>query len=278
MSKDGRLYISKDIRFDECKFPFVNNPNTISPTTNQQDQFSPPPIPLTVVQQLHPNTLTSPLSSHRSESPLFPSLHSGLTSPTTSHESPTTSHESALSSSPSLSQVPLPSSNVHPMITRSKSRQQPVQTPTALLTHAEPTSPKEALAIPHWQAAMKSEYDALIANGTWTLVDLPPPGRTSIGFKWVFQVKENPDGTINKYKVRLVANEFHQQFGQDYTETFSPVVKPVTVRIILTLALTNSWNIQQLDVNNAFMDYLKRRCTWSNHMVFLLEVQGRLAS
>lgn len=80
--------------------------------------------------------------------------------------------------------------------------------PTALLTQAEPTNPKHALAIPHWQQAMQSEYDALISNGTWTIVDLPP-GRQAIGCKWVFRVKENPDRTINKYKARLVARGFH---------------------------------------------------------------------
>lgn len=81
-----------------------------------------------------------------------------------------------------------------------------------------------------------------------------PPHRKAIGCKWVFRVKENPDGSINKHKARLVANGFHQQPGFDYTETFSPVVKPTTIRIILTLALSNGWPLQQLDVNNAFLN------------------------
>jgi histone deacetylase 1/2 len=67
-------------------------------------------------------------------------------------------------------------------------------------------------------------------------------------------VKENPDGSINKYKARLVAKGFHQHAGSDFTETFSPVVKPVTVRIVLTLAVTHRWTIQQIDVNNAFLN------------------------
>lgn len=69
-------------------------------------------------------------------------------------------------------------------------------------------------------------------------------------------MKENLDSTINKYKARLVAKEFFQQFGYAYTWTFSLVVKPITVHFILTLALINSWSIQQLDVNNAFLHEL----------------------
>ena len=85
---------------------------------------------------------------------------------------------------------------------------------------------------------MQAEYDALIKNGTWTRVDLPGC-RTPIGCKWIFRVKENPDGSANKYKARLVAKGFHQRSGYDYNETISPVIKPVTVRILLTLAVTN---------------------------------------
>nr|KYP32233.1 Retrovirus-related Pol polyprotein from transposon TNT 1-94 [Cajanus cajan] len=125
--------------------------------------------------------------------------------------------------------------------------------PTLLLTHVEPKTTKQALSNPTWTAAMQTEYNALLHNGTWSLVPLPPH-RTAIGCKWVFRVKENPNGTVQKYKACLVAKGFNQQFGFDYHETFSPVIKPVTVRLILTLALTHHWPIQQLDVNNAFLN------------------------
>ena len=75
-----------------------------------------------------------------------------------------------------------------------------------------------------------------------------------MGCKWVFTVKENADGTVNRYKARLVAKGFHQVVGSYFNETFSPVIKPVTVRLILTLALTNNWEMLQLDVNNAFLN------------------------
>lgn len=119
------------------------------------------------------------------------------------------------------------------MITRSKNGS---LKPRVFLTHTEPSSVKQAFSCPHWLEAMKAEYSVLMHNNTWTIVQLPP-NRQAIGCKWVFQVKENRDGSINKYKARLVAKGFHQQYGFDFTETFSPVVKAVTIRVILTLLL-----------------------------------------
>lgn len=120
------------------------------------------------------------------------------------------------------------------MVTRSKTGN---LKPKVFLSVIEPNSVKQALSEPKWLEAMKIEYDALVKNGTWSLTTLPPH-RQAIGCKWVFRVKQNPDGTLNKYKARLVAKWFHQVQGNDFGETFSPVVKPATIRIILTLALT----------------------------------------
>lgn len=157
----------------------------------------------------------------------------------------------SVTTSESASPTP-PPVNTHPMVTRSKIGN---LKPQIFLTHTEPSSVKQALAHPDWLEAIKAEYTALMNNNTWTLVELPPH-RQAIGCKWVFRIKENLDGTINKYKARLVAKGFHQKFGFDFNETFSPMVKPVTIRIVLTLALTYGGTLQHIDINNAFLNGL----------------------
>lgn len=84
---------------------------------------------------------------------------------------------------------------------------------------------------------MTDEFQVLLRNNTWTLVPLPPQ-RKAIGCKWVFRIKQNPDGSIQKYKARLEAKGFHEVQGFDFQETFSPVVKPVIVRTVLSLAIS----------------------------------------
>ena len=104
---------------------------------------------------------------------------------------------------------------------------------------------------PKWRNAMRAEIDALEANHTWTLT-ASPPNKKPIGCKWVYKIKYNPDGSVERYKARLVAKGYNQQEGLDYTDTFAPVAKLVTVRVLLALAATHNWHLHQLDVNNAF--------------------------
>ena len=122
------------------------------------------------------------------------------------------------------------------MITRAKAG---IFKPKAFLTDhnsLEPSNVDEALSDSKWKAAMQAEFDALIRNKTWSLVPMNPEYKL-VGCKWVFRTKYNTDGSVSKYKARLVAKGFHQTAGIDYSETFSPVVKSSTVRVILSLAV-----------------------------------------
>ena len=115
-----------------------------------------------------------------------------------------------------------------------------------------PSSVRTALLDPHWRRAMEEEYAALVANQTWDLVPRPP-GTNVVTGKWIWTHKRRADGTLERYKARWVLRGFTQRPGVDYDETFSPVVKPATVRTVLSLALARSWPVHQLDVKNAFL-------------------------
>jgi hypothetical protein len=92
----------------------------------------------------------------------------------------------------------------------------------------------------NWKIEMDTEYNALQGNETWHLV-APKEGKNIIDCKWVFKVKRKADGYIDQYKERLVAKGFKQCYGIDYEDTFSPKVKIVTVRLVLSLAISQGW-------------------------------------
>jgi len=139
----------------------------------------------------------------------------------------------------------------HHMMTRLKAKN--VSAPhTALVGIVEPTTVDQALKVPQWYAAMKEEIDALHENQTWTLV----PRTTKmnvVGSRWVFKTKLKSDGSIDRHKARLVAKGYSQLEGIDFEETFSPVVKATTIRVVLSVAVSLKWPIRQLDVKNAFL-------------------------
>ena len=153
----------------------------------------------------------------------------------------------------------------HPMITRAKAGIFKTRHPahlglvgssgllSALLASTEPKGFKSAAKNPAWLAAMDEEVQALQKNHTWILV--PRPTNTNIvGSKWVFRTKYFPDGSIERLKARLVAKGYTQVPGLDYNDTFSPVIKATTVRVVLSIAVTNKWPLRQLDVKNAFLN------------------------
>ncbi|GJT21183.1 ribonuclease H-like domain-containing protein [Tanacetum coccineum] len=115
-----------------------------------------------------------------------------------------------------------------------------------------PKSYRDAFNDPNWQNAMRDEYTALIKNKTWTLVPRPPDTNI-VRCMWLFRNKYLADGSLSRYKACLVANGSTQIEGVDVDEIFSPVVKPGTVRTVLSLAASRHWPVHQLDVKNAFL-------------------------
>ncbi|KAI5336291.1 hypothetical protein L3X38_015558 [Prunus dulcis] len=99
---------------------------------------------------------------------------------------------------------------------------------------------------------MQEEIDALQMQGTWSLVPCPQQ-KNIVGSKWVYKIKRHENGSVARYKARLVAQGFSQELGLDFSKTFSPVVRHTTVRLILSLAAMHKWSLGQLNVKNAFL-------------------------
>ncbi|MCO5581661.1 hypothetical protein L7F22_035550 [Adiantum nelumboides] len=122
-----------------------------------------------------------------------------------------------------------------------------------LLDIEEPLSFDEAQNSKNWMAPMQSKYDALIENDTWTLCDLPF-GKKAVGTKWVYKLKRNPNGEIDRYKARLVAKGYAQQIGIDYEETFAPTYRMTTVHFLCALAAYFGRYVHYLDIVTAFLN------------------------
>ena len=90
---------------------------------------------------------------------------------------------------------------------------------------------------------MDEEYSALMENKTWHLVSSQDAGSNIIDCKWVYKIKRRADGSIDRYKARLVAKGFKQRYGIDYEDTFSPVVKVATIRLVLSIAISRGWSL-----------------------------------
>ena len=100
---------------------------------------------------------------------------------------------------------------------------------------------------------MKEELDALSKNHTWDLVTLPI-GKSVVGCKQIYKIKTRSDGSIERYKARLIAKGFTQESGIDYEETFAPVARISSVHALLAVVAANKWDLFQMDVKNAFLN------------------------
>ena len=152
---------------------------------------------------------------------------------------------SAISSAPAIPKGTVriePTANAHGMTTRAKAGLRFPSVHHTMSLSPVPRTFRSALADPHWRAAMEEEYSALLQNKTWDLVPRPPKANVVTG-KWIFKHKFKADGSLERYKARWVLRGFTQHPEIDFDETFSPVVKPATVRTVLSLALSLSLSL-----------------------------------
>lgn len=123
-------------------------------------------------------------------------------------------------------------------------------------SNIEPQSYEEAVNHPiygkEWIAAIREEYNSLMRNGAWELVELPSD-KNLVTCKWVFKAKHDANGNIVRFKARLVARGFSQAYGVDYFETYAPVAKLTTYRTIFALAALEQWEIHGMDVITAYL-------------------------
>jgi len=119
-----------------------------------------------------------------------------------------------------------------------------------------PKTIEEAYSSPDadlWKEVVQSEMDSIVSNGTWEVVDLPY-GCKPMGCKWVFKKTLRPNGTIEKYKARLVVKGYTQKEGEDYFDTYSLVVRLTTIRVLLSLAASHGLLVHQMDVKTTFLN------------------------
>ena len=124
------------------------------------------------------------------------------------------------------------------------------------MVESEPRTYREAVTSSEgtqWKEAIKSEIDSILQNHTWELVDLPP-GCKPLGYRWIFKKKMKADGSIDKYKARLVIKGYRQREGLDYFDTYSPVTRITSIRMLLAIAALRNLEVHQMDVKTAFLN------------------------
>ena len=119
----------------------------------------------------------------------------------------------------------------------------------------DPRTYREAITGPdkeHWDKAMAEEFQSLNDHDVWEVVKRPK-GRRTITSKWVYRIKYKSDGSVERYKARLVARGFTQVYGVDYSETYAPVTRLESLRLMLAMAVENNWEARQIDVKTAYL-------------------------
>ncbi|KAJ4762199.1 Gag/pol [Rhynchospora pubera] len=262
----------KEAQVVPTSFQQNRSPDSIPPVPHQPDhtmtqaetiqasQITSPPIQLvpqhTQSGDLTPSSDSTQSNSTQADQISTPPTHSIQPNLLFFPSSPTDQPTTIASASTPLN-PPTSKNSIHHMTTRTKDHTRKPRHFNDFVAHlasleTEPRSFNQANTLPAWREAMANEIQALALNKTWTLIP-PPTEQKVIGSKWIYKIKRKPDGSIERFKARLVANGFHQEEGIDFQETYSPVVRATTIRVVLSIAVSSKWQIKQLDVHNAFL-------------------------
>ena len=264
----GRILTSRHVVFVETVFPFqlaapASSPGPVNPGRLDFLYDGLPAAPVATSVQVPANP-TAPPTPAPTPTPTAPTSPAGSRSPAASrapgsgvpdaHASP--SPDVALRRAAARPAAPRTAATTPTLTTRSGRHVRPVDRLNLSAVETAPapvpTTYRQAMQDPRWREAMAVEHQALLDNNTWTLVPRPPRANVVTG-KWIFRHKFHSNGSLARYKARWVVRGYSQRPGIDYDETFSPVVKPATIRTVLTIATSSSWPIRQLDVKNAFL-------------------------
>lgn len=279
----GKIFISRDVMFHEHIFPYTSAATLSNPLTHQVPitttvrhvamPFFPSPTPLLLDDQQQTPPIVAPTTAPlEAIIPTTTSTSDAATSDSTTLTLPEAPHNTPLPApipkrkiqAPSYLQqyhveVSLPTRSLpssHSVLAAPKGIPHPLSQvlnydrlsaahrvfTTCISIVKEPTSFYQAVKDPKWRLAMDEELSALHDNNTWSLQDLPP-NKNPVGCKWIYKIKFNPDGTVERYKARLVAKGYNQVEGFNYRETFAPVAKLVTVRLLLVVASSMNWHL-----------------------------------
>ncbi|WVZ91380.1 hypothetical protein U9M48_037560 [Paspalum notatum var. saurae] len=289
--KTHKIILSRHVIFDENVFPFRTTQQPVpAPIAAPASTFLPgPPLPpsqpeisaasTSSTRELIPQLSTASAApthfipgspDHAATPQSLPSIPVDTISPATQSPKPSASSPSEAGALPSVFRYASPTVTRHHMLTRAKhgifKPKQITNLSTSTTISPIPTSYRAALKDPNWHHAMLEEYNALMSNNTWCLVP-KPAGVNVVTGKWIFRHKLHPDGSLARYKARWVVRGFTQEQGVDYDETFSPVIKPATIRVVLSIATSSSWPIHQLDVAAPFQAHDQAHGQGQNDLV-----------